>query len=174
MPDSGVVSLTSILHAWNDHFFELAGWKGTAFVLCATNRGKFFLFLRPFEVQFLFDCLMGLKDFNGCGCILADDMGLGKTLQHLGAMRWSLGGPWCTARCLRSCEFSSSKSCEFSGREVHLISGNTAEVCGGYMDFIDAGWRFLELRIVGLKVIGFQRCSWLKPWYNLTHPASSI
>lgn len=26
-------------------------------------------------VQFVFNCLMGLKDFNGNGCILADDMG---------------------------------------------------------------------------------------------------
>ncbi|CAJ1380450.1 unnamed protein product [Effrenium voratum] len=46
-------------------------------------------------VQFLFDCLMGLKDFNGCGCILADDMGLGKTLQSVAAI-WTLltqGGP---------------------------------------------------------------------------------
>merc|ERR1719195_1773875 len=31
-------------------------------------------------LQFLFDCLMGLKSFDGFGCILADDMGLGKTL----------------------------------------------------------------------------------------------
>lgn len=40
-------------------------------------------------VQFLFDCLMGLKEFNGCGCILADDMGLGKTLQSV-AVIWTL------------------------------------------------------------------------------------
>jgi DNA repair and recombination RAD54-like protein len=40
-------------------------------------------------VQFLFDCLMGLKDFDGCGCILADDMGLGKTLQSVSIM-WTL------------------------------------------------------------------------------------
>lgn len=25
-----------------------------------------------------YECVMGLKDFNGAGCILADDMGLGK------------------------------------------------------------------------------------------------
>ena len=29
----------------------------------------------------MFECVMGLRDFNGTGCILADDMGLGKTLQ---------------------------------------------------------------------------------------------
>lgn len=37
--------------------------------------------LRPHQregVQFIYECVMGLKDFNGAGCILADDMGLGK------------------------------------------------------------------------------------------------
>lgn len=46
-------------------------------------------------VKFLFDCLMGLKAFNGFGCILADDMGLGKTLQSV-CVIWTLltqGGP---------------------------------------------------------------------------------
>jgi len=46
-------------------------------------------------LQFLFDCLMGQKAFNGYGCILADDMGLGKTLQSV-AVIWTLltqGGP---------------------------------------------------------------------------------
>ncbi|CDI83416.1 DNA repair protein rad54, putative [Eimeria acervulina] len=27
-------------------------------------------------VRFIFECLMGLKEFDGCGCILADDMGV--------------------------------------------------------------------------------------------------
>lgn len=38
-------------------------------------------FLRPHQregVQFMYECVMSLKDFNGAGCILADDMGLGK------------------------------------------------------------------------------------------------
>lgn len=37
--------------------------------------------LRPHQregVQFLFECTMGLRGFDGQGCILADDMGLGK------------------------------------------------------------------------------------------------
>jgi hypothetical protein len=41
-------------------------------------------FLRAHQregVQFMFDCVTGLKGFAGKGCILADDMGLGKTLQ---------------------------------------------------------------------------------------------
>ena len=29
----------------------------------------------------MYECVMGLCDFCGHGCILADDMGLGKTLQ---------------------------------------------------------------------------------------------
>lgn len=42
--------------------------------------------LRPHQregVKFMYDCVMGLKDFKGNGCILADDMGLGKTLQSV-------------------------------------------------------------------------------------------
>lgn len=40
-------------------------------------------------VRFIFECLMGLKEFDGCGCILADDMGLGKTLQSI-TILWTL------------------------------------------------------------------------------------
>ncbi|GJP32970.1 hypothetical protein CLOM_g17541 [Closterium sp. NIES-68] len=48
-------------------------------------------------VQFMFECVAGLKDYHeagdddrGCyGCILADDMGLGKTLQSI-ALLWTL------------------------------------------------------------------------------------
>mmetsp|Transcript_64604 Transcript_64604/g.189394 ORF Transcript_64604/g.189394 Transcript_64604/m.189394 type:complete len:836 (+) Transcript_64604:42-2549(+) len=55
-------------------------------------------------VQFLFDCLMGIKDFEGCGCILADDMGLGKTLQSVSIV-WTLltqGGPGGRAACRKA------------------------------------------------------------------------
>ena len=40
--------------------------------------------LRPHQregVQFMYECVMGLRDFAGNGCILADDMGLGKSRQ---------------------------------------------------------------------------------------------
>lgn len=42
--------------------------------------------LRPHQregVKFMYECVMGMRDFNGHGCILADDMGLGKTLQSV-------------------------------------------------------------------------------------------
>jgi SNF2 family DNA or RNA helicase len=42
--------------------------------------------LRPHQregVQFMYECVMGLRDFEGKGVILADDMGLGKTLQSV-------------------------------------------------------------------------------------------
>jgi len=42
--------------------------------------------LRPHQregVQFLVECVCGLRDYDGAGCILADDMGLGKTLQAI-------------------------------------------------------------------------------------------
>eukprot|EP01126_Amoeba_proteus_P010681 TRINITY_DN1419_c0_g1_i3.p1 TRINITY_DN1419_c0_g1~~TRINITY_DN1419_c0_g1_i3.p1 ORF type:complete len:511 (-),score=108.92 TRINITY_DN1419_c0_g1_i3:1965-3497(-) len=50
--------------------------------------------LRPHQIegiQFMFDCVMGLKShqFKGNGCILADDMGLGKTLQAI-TLIWTL------------------------------------------------------------------------------------
>ncbi|EEA07418.1 SNF2 family N-terminal domain-containing protein [Cryptosporidium muris RN66] len=40
-------------------------------------------------VKFMFECLMGLRAFEGHGCILADDMGLGKTLQSI-TILWTL------------------------------------------------------------------------------------
>ncbi|OQE06213.1 hypothetical protein PENVUL_c019G07548 [Penicillium vulpinum] len=48
--------------------------------------------LRPHQregVQFLYECVMGMRPFNGEGAILADDMGLGKTLQTI-ALLWTL------------------------------------------------------------------------------------
>ncbi|KAI9932138.1 hypothetical protein ASPWEDRAFT_132651 [Aspergillus wentii DTO 134E9] len=48
--------------------------------------------LRPHQregVQFLYECVMGLRSFNGEGAILADDMGLGKTLQTI-TLLWTL------------------------------------------------------------------------------------
>lgn len=49
-------------------------------------------FLRPHQregVQFLFECVTGLREHDGCGSILADDMGLGKTLQGI-TLLWTL------------------------------------------------------------------------------------
>ncbi|EXJ83670.1 DNA repair and recombination protein RAD54B [Capronia coronata CBS 617.96] len=48
--------------------------------------------LRPHQregVKFLYECVMGLRSFDGQGCILADDMGLGKTLTTI-ALLWTL------------------------------------------------------------------------------------
>jgi DNA repair and recombination protein RAD54B len=48
--------------------------------------------LRPHQkegVRFLYECVMGIKDFNGQGAILADEMGLGKTLTVI-ALIWTL------------------------------------------------------------------------------------
>ncbi|KAJ7372116.1 DNA repair and recombination protein rad54b [Desmophyllum pertusum] len=48
--------------------------------------------LRPHQrdgVMFLYECVMGLRNFNGNGAILADDMGLGKTLQCI-SLIWTL------------------------------------------------------------------------------------
>lgn len=48
--------------------------------------------LRPHQkegVRFLYECIMGLKTFNGNGAILADEMGLGKTLTVI-TLIWTL------------------------------------------------------------------------------------
>ena len=48
--------------------------------------------LRPHQkeaVRFLYECIMGIKQFNGRGAILADEMGLGKTLTVI-ALIWTL------------------------------------------------------------------------------------
>jgi DNA repair and recombination protein RAD54B len=48
--------------------------------------------LRPHQregVKFLYECVMGLRDYDGQGCLLADDMGLGKTLQTI-CLLWTL------------------------------------------------------------------------------------
>lgn len=48
--------------------------------------------LRPHQregVQFMYDCVMGVRKFEGNGCILADEMGLGKTLQAV-TLIWTL------------------------------------------------------------------------------------
>ncbi|KAI0832427.1 P-loop containing nucleoside triphosphate hydrolase protein [Trametes gibbosa] len=48
--------------------------------------------LRPHQkegVQFLYECVMGLRKHEGQGCILADEMGMGKTLQTI-ALVWTL------------------------------------------------------------------------------------
>ncbi|KAI4155983.1 MAG: hypothetical protein LQ341_000076 [Variospora aurantia] len=40
-------------------------------------------------VKFMYECVMGLRDYDGRGAILADEMGLGKTLQTI-ALLWTL------------------------------------------------------------------------------------
>jgi DNA repair and recombination protein RAD54B len=40
-------------------------------------------------VKFMYECVMGMRSFNGEGAILADEMGLGKTLQTI-ALLWTL------------------------------------------------------------------------------------
>ncbi|KAJ5642358.1 DNA repair and recombination protein [Penicillium lividum] len=48
--------------------------------------------LRPHQregIQFLYECVMGMRSFNGEGAILADEMGMGKTLQTI-ALLWTL------------------------------------------------------------------------------------
>ncbi|KAI8453075.1 SNF2 family N-terminal domain-containing protein [Phakopsora pachyrhizi] len=48
--------------------------------------------LRPHQidgVNFMYECVMGMREIGGNGCILADEMGLGKSLQAI-ALLWTL------------------------------------------------------------------------------------
>lgn len=48
--------------------------------------------LRPHQregVKFLYECVMGFRNFSGNGCLLADEMGLGKTLMTI-SLIWTL------------------------------------------------------------------------------------
>nr|XP_037284031.1 DNA repair and recombination protein RAD54B-like [Rhipicephalus microplus] len=61
--------------------------------------------LRPHQregVVFLYECIMQMRAFDGCGAILADEMGLGKTLQCI-TLIWTLlrQGPYGGQPCLR-------------------------------------------------------------------------
>ncbi|KAH7360721.1 SNF2 family N-terminal domain-containing protein [Rhexocercosporidium sp. MPI-PUGE-AT-0058] len=40
-------------------------------------------------IQFLYECVMGLRDYDGRGALLADEMGLGKTFQTI-CLLWTL------------------------------------------------------------------------------------
>lgn len=54
--------------------------------------GRVLQYLRPHQregVQFMFECVTGLREYGGKGCILADDMGLGKTLQCI-SLIWTM------------------------------------------------------------------------------------
>ncbi|BDA44096.1 DNA repair and recombination protein RAD54B [Coccomyxa sp. Obi] len=77
-PDALVLNL----HEWQ-------GGKGAAPVVVDPYLGKH---LRPHQregVQFLYECVMGLREVGRFGAVLADDMGLGKTLQVI-ALIWTL------------------------------------------------------------------------------------
>eukprot|EP00820_Chromera_velia_P018062 Cvel_27209.t1-p1 / transcript=Cvel_27209.t1 / gene=Cvel_27209 / organism=Chromera_velia_CCMP2878 / gene_product=DNA repair and recombination protein RAD54, putative / transcript_product=DNA repair and recombination protein RAD54, putative / location=Cvel_scaffold3361:10087-17071(+) / protein_length=583 / sequence_SO=supercontig / SO=protein_coding / is_pseudo=false len=68
---------------------EEAKEKGGQPVVVDVMLTRFLREHQRFGVKFVFECLMGLKEVGGNGCILADDMGLGKSLQSLSVM-WTL------------------------------------------------------------------------------------
>ncbi|MBW0466235.1 hypothetical protein O181_005950 [Austropuccinia psidii MF-1] len=48
--------------------------------------------LKPHQLEglkFMYECTMGMRDFDGNGCILADEMGLGKSVQAI-SLLWTL------------------------------------------------------------------------------------
>ena len=67
-------------------------------------------------VQFLFDCCMGLRDYEGEGCILADDMGLGEMLKKTLSSAVCPSSSGCTERVSRV----------HRDREVHISQAECA------------------------------------------------
>ena len=71
---------------------ELILWKSSDGTEQVKVDNSLTRFLRPHQregVQFLFECVTGLREHDGYGSILADDMGLGKTLQGI-TLLWTL------------------------------------------------------------------------------------
>ncbi|XP_033124667.1 DNA repair and recombination protein RAD54B-like [Anneissia japonica] len=84
-PDALVLPHPTPTQQWNSPI----GSRGTVDVVVDPHLSKK---LRPHQRQgvvFLYECVMGIRNGQGCGAILADDMGLGKTLQCI-TLIWTL------------------------------------------------------------------------------------
>jgi len=84
--------------------------------------------LRPHQregVKFLFECVAGMREFDGKGCILADAMGLGKTLQTI-CLVWTClkQGPRGIPLCSKAVIVTPSTLVANWGREVKKWLGN--------------------------------------------------
>ncbi|OQR83876.1 DNA repair and recombination protein RAD54 [Achlya hypogyna] len=110
--------------------------------------------LRPHQregVQFMFDCLSGLRGFEGNGCILADDMGLGKTLQSITIMYTllctSMQGPdiptinraivVCPTSLVKNWDDEITKWLQGRVKTVALFESGRENVISGIMSFIN-------------------------------------
>jgi DNA repair and recombination RAD54-like protein len=100
-------------------------------------------------VQFMFECVAGLKDPLINGCILADDMGLGKTLQSI-ALLWTLlrqgldGTPMvkraiivCPTSLVANWANELKKWLEGRVRALALCEASKADAIKGVSDFIN-------------------------------------
>ncbi|KAL1440382.1 hypothetical protein MTO96_009426 [Rhipicephalus appendiculatus] len=96
-PDSLVMPRPNNIHQWDNNKKNLP-------VTDVVVEDSLTRCLRPHQregVVFLYECIMQMRAFDGCGAILADEMGLGKTLQCI-ALIWTLlrQGPYGGQPCL--------------------------------------------------------------------------
>ncbi|XP_037513099.1 DNA repair and recombination protein RAD54B [Rhipicephalus sanguineus] len=97
-PDSLVMPRPNNIHQWDNNKKNLP-------VTDVVVEDSLARCLRPHQregVVFLYECIMQMRAFDGCGAILADEMGLGKTLQCI-TLIWTLlrQGPYGGQPCLR-------------------------------------------------------------------------
>eukprot|EP01029_Cantina_marsupialis_P009077 TRINITY_DN212664_c0_g2_i3.p1 TRINITY_DN212664_c0_g2~~TRINITY_DN212664_c0_g2_i3.p1 ORF type:complete len:694 (+),score=181.96 TRINITY_DN212664_c0_g2_i3:706-2787(+) len=104
-------------------------------------------------VKFMFECVSGLKDYAGTGCILADDMGLGKTFMCVSLMYtcWKQG-PLGVPVAKRSIIVSPSSLVKNWGKEVD-------KWCHGNMDCICLNESSKDKVTAGIKRFVAQRAT---------------
>ncbi|KDO30107.1 hypothetical protein SPRG_05299 [Saprolegnia parasitica CBS 223.65] len=129
--------------------------------------------LRPHQregVQFMFDCVSGIRGFEGNGCILADDMGLGKTLQSITIMYTllctSMQGPTIPTinRAIVVCPTSLVKNWDdeiikwLQGRikTVALFESGRENVISGIMSFINGSKRANKSMAAKVLIISYE------------------
>ncbi|KIW11722.1 hypothetical protein PV08_11024 [Exophiala spinifera] len=138
--------------------------------------GKRLLPHQPAAITFLYECVMGLRDFDGQGCILADAMGLGKTLTTI-SLLWTLlrqnpiyRAPPVVRKALIVCPVSLIRNWK---REFKKWLGPDRL---GVLEFEDQKTRLSNFdgRVFQVMIIGYERLRTVADDLNKGHPIDIV
>ncbi|KIW40310.1 uncharacterized protein PV06_07517 [Exophiala oligosperma] len=138
--------------------------------------GKRLLPHQPAAITFLYECVMGLRDFDGQGCILADAMGLGKTLTTI-SLLWTLlrqnpiyKAPPIVKKALIVCPVSLIRNWK---REFKKWLGADRL---GVLEFEDQKTRLSNFdgRVFQVMIIGYERLRMVADDLNKGHPIDIV